>query len=148
MKKPDPNWSKGKKGVFLVKQFFEAQRLRVSDVSIPKKGQAKGKHWDLEVFANDTKVTTIEVKTTSKEWFALPDLSEKQIIQQKIAGSTEYSLAADELWVVSHVDTIPRFWKLTKDDITQIGKDGGIKSKLMWKVTDSKAEKYAKRMQS
>ena len=139
--------STARKGEDEVQKYFEKRGHTVSRVS-----NRRGKHWDLEAVNNGGEILKIEVKTTKKKKFALVDLSDSQVISSN-DKTRIISLKADELWVVNDIKarklTKPKLYRITRERFERLVSQfpEKITPKLMWKIDDKTAEKYAEEIE-
>lgn len=137
----DSNISIARKGEELVKQYLESLGFTVQYA--PKK---RNIHWDLvaidKITGNEIK---IEVKTTRKEYFALVDFSDSQLITNE-SKTKVLSIKADELWIVTSIKTSkPILYKMTKEKFEEMAKKHPEKITPLygWRIHKKTAEEYA-----
>ncbi|MCG3257842.1 MAG: hypothetical protein KAU62_17180 [Candidatus Heimdallarchaeota archaeon] len=140
--------STARKGENEVQKYFEKRGYTVSRVS-----NRRGKHWDLEAVNDVGEILKIEVKTTKKKKFALVDLSDSQVVSSK-DKTRIISLKADELWIVIDIKARkpkkPKLYRITRERFERLVSQFSekISPKLMWKIDDRTAEKYAEKIES
>ncbi len=119
-----------------------------NDPNMKKVSSTTGNNWDLIATHKDTKEKIkIEVKTTAKKEFALVDISDSQVVKDE--NNKVKSIKADELWVVVDVESErPKLYQITKANFEKMVNERpeSIESKIVWKIKDKIAEKYAKKV--
>lgn len=127
----------GKKGEEFVKNYLEkTMGLHVTDL------RSKKIPCDFIIIDEVGNSVLIEVKTTQNEKFAIPDMSDKQILRGEMGEAL--TLFADELWIVCDILKKPTIHVITKTKFEQMLSEHpeAVWTVRKWRTNDNITKNY------